>query len=296
MCTAVVTRWENTYFGRTLDLEYRYAEEVVVTPRHYPLLFRHTEGLSRHYAYLGMATFVRGVPLYYDGVNEMGGGIAGLRFADYAHYDPYEPWNGAKQLAVFELLPYLLSQATSVADCIALLRELTLVDTAFSEGYPAAPLHWLIADKETAITVEPLAKGLTLYENPFGVLSNAPDFGQQSQKYGEYSGLTPLYRSRGAEGLPGNWTSQARFIRGAYLNTHMVGGDHRTFFRLMDALSVPPGASLTEEGKVTETIYTSCCDLESGEYFYVTKEERAIRSVKLRMSRLDTDALRRERI
>ena len=66
MCTAV---WEptNGLFGRTLDLEYTYDEQVVIAPG----------GLfGGWYGMIGVATVADGYPLYYDGVNEKGVAVA----------------------------------------------------------------------------------------------------------------------------------------------------------------------------------------------------------------------------
>ena len=45
--------------------------------------------------------------------------------------------------------------------------------------YKRQQLHWLIADREGAITVESVRAGLRIYENPVGVLTNNPPFEQQ---------------------------------------------------------------------------------------------------------------------
>ena len=292
MCTAVYYRGKNHYFGRTLDLEYHYQEEVVVTPRNYTLAWRCGGGLTSHYAYIGMATMAGEVPLYYDGVNEMGVGVAALRFADYAHYEREQ---GGTFLCAFEVLPYLLSQGESARACVELLKGIYLADTPFSGDYPTTPLHFLLTDGEENFTVEPLAKGLTIFQNEVGVLTNAPDFAMQMSHYEGYRHLSPAYRSKGAEGLPGNWTSQSRFVRGAYLARHMEEGDHNTFFHLMDSLAVPAGSSITEDGGVTRTIYTSCCDLDTGDYHYITHRQRAIGCVSLREQDLDaTTVVRKE--
>ena len=41
MCTAATYRTKDFYFGRTLDYECNYGEEVTITPRNYPFAFRH---------------------------------------------------------------------------------------------------------------------------------------------------------------------------------------------------------------------------------------------------------------
>ena len=43
------------YFGRTLDYEFSYGDEIAVTPRNYVFDFRHAGKLENHYAIIGMA-------------------------------------------------------------------------------------------------------------------------------------------------------------------------------------------------------------------------------------------------
>ena len=86
MCTSIAMKTQDFYFGRTMDFEYNFNESVVFTPRNYPLPFRRTDILDKHYAILGMATVVEGYPLYADAVNEAGLCIAGLNFPDTAYY------------------------------------------------------------------------------------------------------------------------------------------------------------------------------------------------------------------
>ena len=72
MCTAVTYKTKDFYFGRTLDYEFSYGEEITVTPRNYIFDFRHIGQLKSHYAIIGMAFVLEGYPLYYDAVNEKG--------------------------------------------------------------------------------------------------------------------------------------------------------------------------------------------------------------------------------
>ena len=87
MCTAVTYKTKDFYFGRTLDYEYSYKEEVTITPRNYEFKFRNEETISSHYAIIGMAYVADKYPLYYDAINEKGLGIAGLNFVGNAHYN-----------------------------------------------------------------------------------------------------------------------------------------------------------------------------------------------------------------
>ena len=72
MCTAVTYRTKDFYFGRTLDMEFSYPQQITVTPRNFPLCFRNKCTLENHYAVIGMAYVAEGYPLYFDAVNEKG--------------------------------------------------------------------------------------------------------------------------------------------------------------------------------------------------------------------------------
>ena len=69
MCTAIHYKNGGSYFGRTLDLEYHYREEVVVTPRHFSLAFRNGITWEDHYAIIGMATVAENYPQLHANTN-----------------------------------------------------------------------------------------------------------------------------------------------------------------------------------------------------------------------------------
>ena len=80
MCTCMTYTNGDFYFGRNLDLEYSFGEQVTVTPRRLPFSFRCLGKLETHYAMIGMATVMEGYPLYADAVNEKGLAMAGPNF------------------------------------------------------------------------------------------------------------------------------------------------------------------------------------------------------------------------
>ncbi len=111
MCTAVTYKTKDFYFGRTLDYDFSYVEEITITPRNFLLRFRETEAFQKHFAIIGMAFVNDGYPLYYDAVNEKGLCMAGLNFVGNAHYSKIE--KGKINLAQFELIPYILGKCAS---------------------------------------------------------------------------------------------------------------------------------------------------------------------------------------
>ena len=155
MCTAATYKTKDFYFGRTLDYEFSYGDEVTITPRNYPFHFRHIGTMTKHYAMIGMAYVADDFPLYYEAVNEAGLGMAGLNFVGNADYKGRE--SDKDNVAQFEFIPWILGQCASVKEARVLLEKINLINTPFSQELPLAQLHWIIADRNEALTVESLS-------------------------------------------------------------------------------------------------------------------------------------------
>lgn len=309
MCTAATYKTNDFYFGRTLDYEFSYGDEVTVMPRNYPFSFRSMGTLSTHYAVTGMAYIAGDYPLFYDAFNEKGLGIAGLNFVGNADYK--EPAQGKDNIAQFEFIPWILGQCASVKEARALLDKINLINTPFSKELPLAQLHWIIADRNEAITVESVKEGIMVYDNPVGVLTNNPPFPQQMFMLNNYMHLSPrspqnsfsdklpldLYsRGMGAMGLPGDLSSQSRFVRVAFTKMNSVSGDSESesvsqFFHILGSVDQQRGCCDVGEGKYEITLYTSCCNTDKGIYYYTTYDNHQITAVDMNREDLDGSAL-----
>ena len=314
MCTAATYHTKDHYFGRTLDYEVSYGEEVVVTPRNYPFRFRHMGSLSSHYAIIGMATVAGGCPLYYDAVNEKGLGIAGLNFPGNADYKPLA--EGKDNVATFELIPWLLGQCATVGEARGLLERMNLADTPFGPQFPVSPLHWILTDLEGAITVESVRDGIRIFDNPVGILSNNPPFDYQMTNLTNYMSLsteppenhfsdrlelTPYSRGMGMLGMPGDLSSASRFVRAAFTKLHALSGETESesvsqFFHILGSVEQPRGCVHMGEGKYEITIYTSCCNMERGIYYYTTYENSQITGIDMHRENLDGTELCRYKL
>ena len=305
MCTAVSYRSGNHYFGRNLDLEYSFREEIAVTPRNYPFQFRHTDGMSRHYAMIGMATVMGGYPLYYEATNEKGLSIAGLNFPGNAVYLPKQ--EDKINLAPFELIPYLLGQCESVAQAEALLHMVSLTNTPFSDQLPLTPLHWIVSDKERSIVAEPMADGLHLYENPVGILTNNPPFefhlynlrnhlnvsAQPAEnRFSNDFDLPPFSNGMGGIGLPGDFSSASRFVKAAFVKLNSVGGNDENenvhqFFHVLSSVEMPRGSVVMQPGKYEITLYSCCCNTDKGIYYYRCYDNSRITGIDMHREDLE---------
>lgn len=296
MCTAISLLH---YFGRNLDLERSYCEKVVITPRHYPIRMRCTQSLDSHYAMIGMAAIAENYPLYYDATNEQGLSMAGLNFPGNAKYFPLSSYQ--ENICPFELIPWILGQCKSVPEARQLLKNTRLVGIPFSKELPLTPLHWLLADPEQSVVVESTDKGLSLYDNPIGVLTNNPPFPYHLQNLCNYKGLSTTdaenlfcksiflesySRGMGAIGLPGDSSSASRFIRAAFtkLNANIPASTQEQitqFFHILDNVAMVEGCVL-HEGSFEKTAYSSCCDSQNRIYYYTTYENRQITGIPMR--------------
>ena len=311
MCTAATYKTKDFYFGRTLDYEFSYGEEIVVMPRNFPISFCHMVEMKHHYALIGMAHLAGNFPLFYDAINEKGLGMAGLNFVSNADYKPFAP--GKDNVAPFEFIAWILSQCTSVKEARLLLDKINLVNTPFSDQLPLAQLHWIIADQEEAITVESVKEGLKVYDNPAGVMTNNPSFDQQMHNLSNFMNLSPkspsnhfsgklnlatYSRGMGALGLPGDLSSQSRFVRVAFVKLNSISGDSESesvsqFFHILGSVDQQRGCCDVGEEKYEYTIYTSCCNASKGIYYYTTYENHQISGVDMHRENLDGDSLSR---
>lgn len=311
MCTAATYKTKDFYFGRTLDYEFSYGEEITITPRNFEFKLRDMESLKNHYAIIGMAFVAEDYPLYYDAVNEKGLAMAGLNFVGNAFYKG--KIEGKENIAQFELIPWILGKCKSVEEARALLEKINIDNTPFSDKLPISALHWIIADKNEAITVEAVKEGLKIYDNPVGVLTNNPTFDKQMFNLNNYRHLSPktpdnhfsdklelerYSRGMGAIGLPGDLSSQSRFVRAAFVKLNSISKDNEEesvsqFFHILNSVEQQRGCCEVAEGKFEITIYTSCCNCDKGIYYYTTYNNHQITAVDMNRVNLEGDTLTR---
>lgn len=296
MCTAI--SFANRYFGRNLDLEYRYDEAVVITPRAFPLEYRSGQKELYHFSIIGIASVIDGQPLYYDATNEKELSMAALNFTKSAVY--FSPSENKINIAHFELIPKILASCSDVSEAVKLLKEITVTDLTFNDSLPLSRLHWVISDRERTVTVESLYDGLHIYENKVGVLTNEPPFDFHMQnlvgymnissspaenRFSDKTELIPYSHGMGAIGLPGDLSSISRFVRACFtkLNSPTPKSESEAisqFFHILAAVEMCEG-SVKIGNAYEKTQYSSCCDTERKIYYYKTYPNSRINAVSL---------------
>ena len=184
---------------------------------------------------------------------------------------------------------------------------MNFLNEPFNDRLPLAQLHWIIADSNKAITVESVANGIKIYDNPVGVLTNNPPFDKQMFNLNNYMHLSNkssentfsskldlknYSRGMGAIGLPGDLSSQSRFVRTAFVKMNSVSGDGELesvsqFFHILNSVDQQRGCCNLGNDKYEITIYTSCCNATKGIYYYTTYDNHQITAVNMNKENLE---------
>lgn len=310
MCTSIIYTAGDHYFGRNLDLEVSLGQEVVITPRNKTLEFREMPNLEHHYAIIGMSIVRDDYPLYFDGVNEKGVGMAALNFDGPAHFFPVQ--EGKDNIASFEMVPYILAAASSVAEAKKILANANVANLNFSDKLQAAPLHWIIADKTGAsVTVESTNKGLNVYDNPVGVLTNNPEFPRQLLNLSNYRNVSPsapentlapeidlpVYsRGLGSHFLPGGMDSESRFVKATFTKMHAPIGNSEienitNYFHILQSVEQQKGLDEVAPNQYEYSIYSDGVNMTKGIYYYKTYENSQISAIDMYKEDLEASDL-----
>ena len=257
---------------------------------------------------IGMAMVTDGYPLFFDATNEKGLSIAGLNFPNNAVYHP--PKTDKYNITPFELTPWLLGICSNLQEAKAALSKINLTNISYSSTLPLTPLHWLVADSAGALVIESTNKGLEIYEDPIGILTNNPPFPYQLYNLTNYMNVTaeeptnrfspkyplePYSYGMGGIGLPGDLSSASRFVRAAFTKLNAVCEESEEesvsqFFHILGAVSQQRGC--TKVGSDYEiTLYSSCCNTQKGIYYYTTYENRQITAVRMTKEALASQTL-----
>jgi len=303
MCTAITLQsmQGDNFFGRTMDFSHGIEPGVYVIPKNYEW---HSLITMRkyidNYSFICIGQETDGMLGFFDGVNERGFAAAVLYFAGYAYYDL--PIKDNEQIASLDFLHYILGSCGSVDDLKALLENIRIVGIQDPVTKTTAPLHWIATDKSgKCVVIEQTMTGLAIIDNPIGVMANSPDFNwhmtnlrnymdvsinQQKEVYWGNVSLTPFGQGAGTIHLPGGFTSPERFVRTAFLKTHVPVPKNQsealmTCFHIMNSVFIPKGIVLTDKGTDDYTKYIAFINTNTCEYYFKTYENDQIMRVSL---------------
>lgn len=297
--------------GRTLEFGVDPQSNIVIFPAGYQVtgtLPDKAKGLTfkTKYGIVGANGFgVQNAML--DGINEAGLYVGLFYFPQFASYTPVTSKNASKGLAPWEFGLWALGTNATVDELQANLKNVIVAPT-FQDMLKQVPgVHFLVRDKSgKSIVIEPTDGALKVYDNPIGVMANAPSFDWQMTNLRNYLNLsvespapktiagvslTPLGFGGGLAGMPGDFGSPSRFVRAAVFSRAALpsatSADAVTqIFHLLNNFDIPVGVDGPPGGYAGAdyefTAWTSAADLAAGRYYFRTYGDQTISMVDLK--------------
>ena len=122
----------------------------------------------------------------------------------------------------------------------------------------------------------------------------SPDNPQNT--FSEKLPLRAYSRGMGAMGLPGDLSSQSRFVRAAFVKMNSISGASELesvsqFFHILGSVDQQRGCCKLDDDKYEITLYTSCCNADKGIYYYTTYNNHQITAVDMHRENLDGNSI-----
>lgn len=288
-CTTVGFAYkEGQVFGRTLEFGKAFDNTVAYIPADTKDFIKAKDkNFDSKYATIGTHFFDLD-PLG-DGINEEGLMGSSNLLPAYATFTK-EINENKINLVTTQAFSYLLTRCKNIEEVRKEAENLVIIEPEESGLQQTAnQMHFFFMDaKGNKLVLEPKDGRLMAYDNPYGALTNAPEFPWHETNLKNYLNIRPenideqnvngkiitkFGEGSGAVGLPGDFTPPSRFIRSAYFVSNTPKDLERNaailqVFRILSQSDIPTGAVVDpKEGNNDETIYTAVMDTKEKAYF-----------------------------
>ena len=240
-----------------------------------------------------------------EGLNEAGLSAGLFYYPNYGSYLLYDEKYNSTTISDLQFVSWLLSQFASVEEVKANINKVRVVSLMGGDGSEAA-IHWRVGDSSGKQIVIEIEKGVPhIYDNPIGVITNAPGFQWHLTNLSNYINLTPVNppakemyefkvnpigHGNGFLGLPGDFTPPSRFVRAAFFKATAptLATPKETMlqcFHILNNFDIPIGMNFPENeipDMPSATQWTSVIDLTNKEVYYKTFYNNAIRKIDLK--------------
>jgi choloylglycine hydrolase len=246
-----------------------------------------------------------GEDIILDGMNDQGLSIGLLYFPGFAEYAKATPENADRAMAPHEFGNWVLGNFANVDEVKAGLGDVAIVPTPAPVLNQVQPLHYIVADSSgKSIVIEPVGGALKVYDDPLGVMTNAPGFDWHMTNLRNYvnlsvTGVPPidldgtelsqLGNGAGMHGLPGDFTPPSRFVRAVAFSQAEYPSDTAedvvmSGFHLMNQFDIPYGSVREESGKeqlAELTQWTTVSDMKNLRFYFKTYGSQSIHMIDL---------------
>ncbi len=255
------------------------------------------------YGYVGLA--VQEKEFVAEGLNEAGLSAGLFYFPYFGSYQLYDEKYNATTIADLQLVSWILSQFATVDEVRTNINNVRVVSLMGGDG-SAEAIHWRVGDSSGKQIVIEIEKGVAhVYDNPIGVITNAPGFQWHLTNLSNYINLTPVNppakemyefkvnpigHGNGFLGLPGDFTPPSRFVRAAFFKSTapILATPRETMlqcFHILNNFDIPIGMNFPKNeipDLPSATQWTSVIDLTNKEVYYKTFYNNAIRKIDLK--------------
>jgi len=245
--------------------------DVITVPRGYARTGTTPDGkagLKWQAKYASVGANGLGLPLIFDGLNEQGLAVGLFYFPTTAQYMSYSASDASKAIAPWELGSWMLDNFATVEEVKANIDKIVVPEVVFKEWGFVPPVHYVVHDASgKSIVIEYVKGRLNIHDNPFGVMSNSPEFDWHMTNLRNYVNfsltnvppiqlgsvkLVPFGQGTGMLGLPGDFTPPSRFVRAVAFSQSVLpsktGNDAvLQAFKILNAFDIPKGAAREAE-------------------------------------------------
>lgn len=316
-CTGITLKSDDggVVVARTIDWSREEMDNIyVVIPRGYTqtaILPNNASGGMQYtakYGYVGLG--MEQAEFIVDGTNEAGLSAALFYFPKYGKYKPYDAALAGQSIGDLQFVSWVLANFATIDELRAAMQNIRIINI----DSRADTVHWRITDPSGRQVVIEIVDGeVNFYDNPMGVLTNAPSFPWHRSNLNNYVNLIPgtagpvdmngltltaFGSGSGFHGLPGDFTPPSRFVRAAFLESYSLKqktafDSAMQAFHILNNFDVPTGVQFAvgraPNNMPSATQWTIATDLKNMVIYYHTMYDRTVRSID--MSAIDFGAV-----
>ena len=310
-CTEVRLRPEDSavVIGRSMEFAQALNSNIIVQPRgqeNVSTLPDGKDGIKWKSKYGVMYLDGFGIDVAIDGMNETGLSLGALFFPGEAEYQDMKGAKRSRTMVVNDLPLYILQNFATVDEVKEALPKLTVagIRTPALQNI-VIPAHFSVYEPDgTGIIIEYTKDGLNIYDS-VGIMTNSPAYPWHVTNLNNYVGLNSVNAERvvidgvsfastgqgsGLQGIPGDPTPPARFVRAAamaYLAAKTDNAEEAVNLavHILNTVDIPLGTVRDFSDKESFGDYTQWIvvkDLTNRVLYFRTYGNTALRAVDMK--------------
>jgi len=311
MSFRVTAKDQNIMIGRTMEFGAESGWKIAVVPRKIPFISPAPggkDGLAWENKYGYVAVVGWGIDtMVSDGLNEKGLSFGGLWYEPDVQWQEVKSGEERQALAQTMMGAWILGNFSTVDEVKKAVGEVKIFGYVVPELAMSPPGHGIIYDADGKCIVVEIEDGkVQVYDNPLGILTNAPRFPWHVAYLRQFIGMSaenpnplkmagmkfiPTGHGAGMIGVPGDLTPPSRFVR-LGLTTHFADQPENADKNLNVCLHIVNSFAITKgmvtektpDGKVLKetTQWASFRDLTNRIFYFQTYENPDLRKIDLK--------------